>query len=102
VIDAVGLAARCDGADLVITGEGSFDWQSLRGKVLLGVTAAAQAWGCPVLVMAGRIEVGRRDWQAAGVAGAYSMTAAAGDASMTRAREVLTATAARAARSWSR
>ncbi len=102
VIAAVGLRERCVGADLVMTGEGSFDWQSLRGKVLTGVTGAAMESGCPVLVIAGRVEVGRRDWQAAGVAGVYSMIAEAGQEALERAREVLSATAARVARPWAR
>ena len=43
VMDAVGFEERIVGADLVITGEGSLDEQSLRGKVPAGVLRAAQA-----------------------------------------------------------
>ena len=102
VVRAVGLKDRCRGAGLVITGEGSFDWQSLRGKVLTGVTGAALDAAAPVVVIAGKVEVGRRDWQAAGVSGAYSMVEIAGSAAVDRAREVLSATAAQVARTWSR
>ncbi|GAB3985095.1 glycerate kinase [Plantactinospora veratri] len=42
-----GLDAAYDEADLVITGEGSFDHQSLRGKVVAGVAGAARDRGCP-------------------------------------------------------
>ena len=38
---------RWTGCDLVITGEGSFDDQSLRGKVVAGVAEAARDLGCP-------------------------------------------------------
>src|SRR5690606_40712558 len=38
----VGLDALLDTADLVVTGEGSFDGQSLRGKVVAGVATAAR------------------------------------------------------------
>ncbi len=41
VMQAVGLAQACADADLVITGEGKFDWQSLHGKVISGVRAVA-------------------------------------------------------------
>ena len=67
VADAVGLAERVAAADLVVTGEGSFDAQSLRGKVPAGVARLAQAEGVPCVVLAGQAEVGRRDAAAAGV-----------------------------------
>lgn len=50
---AIGLSAACAEADLVITGEGKVDWQSLHGKVLSGVLAASG----DVLVLAGQIDV---------------------------------------------
>ena len=53
VADAIGLEDACAGADLVITGEGKVDWQSLHGKVLSGVLAASRN----VLVLAGQIDV---------------------------------------------
>jgi glycerate kinase len=53
VAQAVGLVQACRQADLVITGEGKVDWQSLHGKVLSGVMAAARE----VVVLAGQIEV---------------------------------------------
>jgi glycerate kinase len=40
-MDAVGLQAACRDADVVITGEGRFDWQSLRGKAVSGVLRLA-------------------------------------------------------------
>lgn len=52
VAQAVGLVQACRQADLVITGEGKVDWQSLHGKVLSGVMAAARE----VVVLAGQIE----------------------------------------------
>lgn len=42
------------GADLVVTGEGQLDGQSLRGKVVSGVAAHAQRVGVPVAVICGR------------------------------------------------
>jgi glycerate kinase len=53
VARAIGLDEACAHADLVITGEGKVDWQSLHGKVLSGVLAASK----DVFVMAGQIAV---------------------------------------------
>src|SRR5260370_710613 len=52
--DVTGLDEALEGADLVITGEGSVDDQSLRGKVVAGVAAAARDLGVPCIVLAGR------------------------------------------------
>jgi glycerate kinase len=67
VAEAVGLAERVAAADLVVTGEGRFDSQSLRGKVPAGVARLAQEHGLPCVVIAGQAEVGRRDAAAAGI-----------------------------------
>jgi glycerate kinase len=53
----VGLDRRLEGCDLAITGEGSFDEQSLAGKVAAGVAAAARARAVPCAVLAGRVSV---------------------------------------------
>jgi glycerate 2-kinase len=53
VMDAVGFASRLERADVVITGEGSFDEQSLRGKVPAGVLDAARLAGRPVTILCG-------------------------------------------------
>jgi len=50
VADLVGLADRVRGADLVITGEGSLDQQSLSGKTPVGVARIARAAGVPSVV----------------------------------------------------
>ncbi len=57
VMEAVDLGGRMDGADLVITGEGSFDAQSLHGKVPAGVMGLASLLSVPVAVLCGRAEV---------------------------------------------
>jgi glycerate kinase len=68
-----GLDAALADADLVITGEGSFDAQSLRGKVVAGVAAAARERGVPCLVLAGRVAVAPADAAAIGVTGAHAL-----------------------------
>ena len=55
VAESVGLTDACAEADLVITGEGKFDWQSLHGKVASGVLTAAGK--TPVVVLAGTVDV---------------------------------------------
>ena len=104
VADALGLATRIGSADLVIAGEGAFDATSLRGKAAAGVAALAQAAGVPCVVLAGRVEVGRRDAAAAGIEEMYAITDLAGSAAaaMAAGRGGLVATAARAAQAWSR
>src|SRR5262249_24954193 len=73
-----GLDAAMDGVDLVVTGEGSFDWQSLRGKLVTSVASAAAERGLPCLALAGQVSVGRRQAAAAGVERAYSVAEHAG------------------------
>lgn len=74
VSELMGLAAAVENCDLVLTGEGCFDWQSLRGKVVTGVAKAALAQGKPAIIIAGRVEVGRREMAAIGVTAAYAIT----------------------------
>lgn len=54
VLELVGLDALIAGANLVITGEGSLDAQSLGGKTPIGVARTAAAHGVPVMVVSGR------------------------------------------------
>lgn len=49
VLDAVDLTAKLDGVDLVITGEGRLDSQSVNGKTPIGVARAAKAKNIPVI-----------------------------------------------------
>jgi len=58
VIEAVRLAERLTGADLVITGEGRLDEQSMMGKVVHGVAKVARRAGVPVVAICGSIGPG--------------------------------------------
>jgi glycerate kinase len=100
----VGLDDALARADLVITGEGSFDFQSLRGKVVSGVAAAALERGIPCVVLAGQVHVGRREMGAAGIEAAYSLAEHAGsvEEALRRPAEELESLAARVAKEWSR
>ncbi len=55
VLDTVGFDSLLLGSDLVITGEGRLDGQSLRGKVVCGVAARASKKQVPVLVFTGSV-----------------------------------------------
>lgn len=104
VAHLVGLRQRLADADLVVTGEGSFDWQSLRGKVVAGVAQAALEHALPVLVIAGRVEVGRREYVGIGVTSVYSLSEFAGSpqAAMEDAEHWAAVAAETAARTYSR
>ncbi len=72
-MEQAGMAERLTSADLVITGEGQLDGQSLSGKTPIGISRAARAQGVPVIVLAGRMAPG---WQAAleeGVSAAFTL-----------------------------
>lgn len=58
VAESLRLPERIAAADLVITGEGSLDAQTLGGKGPAGVAALARAAGVPVVAVAGRVEDG--------------------------------------------
>ncbi len=73
VLEAVGFDALAGAADLVVTGEGTLDWQSLQGKVVAGVAQAALAMAKPTVVIAGQVLVGRRDTMALGISGTYAV-----------------------------
>jgi len=64
VAELVGLAAALQGADLVITGEGRADEQTLAGKAALGV--ARQARGIPVVLLCGGLGPGAEIVEASG------------------------------------
>ena len=103
VLEAVGFDALVEVADLVVTGEGSFDWQSLRGKVVAGVAEAALATATPAVVIAGQSLVGRRETMALGISGIYAVAENPGQVAAALADPVSTlrARAARVAITWS-
>ena len=53
VMEAVGLAEKVQDADLVITGEGRMDAQSVHGKTPIGVAHTAKSFGKPVIAIVG-------------------------------------------------
>jgi glycerate kinase len=103
VMDAVDLEAKCKGADLVITGEGAFDFSSRAGKVPYGVAAVATEALAPCVVLAGRVQIGARETRAIGVESSYSLVELVGEQrALQQPRAALAELAARVARTWSR
>lgn len=70
MLDLVGFHDRLDGADLVVTGEGSLDEQTLHGKAPAGVARDA---GVDVVAVCGRTTLAPDQLRAAGIAAAYSL-----------------------------
>lgn len=58
VIEATGLREHLRGADLVLTGEGRLDGQTVQGKTPCGVAKAAKEFGLPVLAVGGGLGPG--------------------------------------------
>ena len=67
VLELVGFDDAVAGADLVVTGEGSLDAQSLRGKAPMGVLVAAGRLGVPVVAVCGRSLLTPEELRAAGL-----------------------------------
>lgn len=66
------------GADLLVTGEGRFDEQSLHGKVVGALAAAAHRHGVPVLVLAGQVTLAGPVLATAGITAAHAVADYAG------------------------
>jgi glycerate kinase len=74
VLEFTGLADRLAGADLVITGEGSLDEQSLLGKTPMGVARAAARAGVPVVAVCGRTTLTPEQQKDSGFRQVYPLT----------------------------
>ena len=103
VAAAVSLAARAGQADLVITGEGAFDFSSRSGKVPYGVAVVANEALRPCIALAGQVLVGSREMRALGIESAYSLVDLVGEErAFAQPAAALSELAERVARSWSR
>lgn len=102
IMQQADMPTLLNNADLVITGEGRLDGQSMSGKTPIGVARAAQRRGKPVIILAGSLGNG---WQACldeGVTAAFALA----DGPMTleqalpRTAELLTARCESIIRVW--
>lgn len=102
VAEALDLPARAARAELVITGEGAFDFSSRSGKVPYGVAEIATRAVRPCVALAGKVLVGSREMRALGVEAAYSVSELVGEqASFADPAGSLATLAERVARTWS-
>jgi glycerate kinase len=103
VADAVGLPDLLSTADLVVTGEGAFDFSSRSGKVPYGVAQVAGKALVPCIALAGQVLIGSREMRALGVESAYSVVDLVGEERALGApADALADLAERTARTWSR
>jgi glycerate kinase len=102
VAEAVGLADRARAADLVLTGEGAFDFSSRSGKVPYGVATVAAEALRPCVALAGQVLVGSREMRALGIESAYSLVDLVGEEqAFAEPAASLSRLAERVARTWS-
>jgi len=106
LLELASFGERLDGARLVITGEGSLDEQTLRGKAPAGVARAAAAHEppVPVVAVAGRSTLTDSQLREAGIAAAYTVSDLEPDAdrSMAEAGPLVELLAERIAADWLR
>ena len=76
VLDAVELDRHLEGADLVITGEGQMDFQTVYNKAPIGVARLAKARGIPVIAISGSLGEGFTDVHEHGIDAALAITSA--------------------------
>lgn len=100
IIDRIELDRQLKGARAVVTGEGSLDRQSLRGKAAVGVCRRARAHGVPTFAVAGVSALTSAEVDEAGFAGVYALSDLEPDRarSMSNAAELLTAVGEKLAR----
>ena len=102
VIEATGLAGRTAEHDVVVTGEGAYDFSSGSGKVVHGVAQLATQAVRPCVVLAGQVLVGSREMRAMGIEAAYSVVELVGEhAALEDPYASLRQLASRVARTWS-
>lgn len=73
VLDTVNFSDVISGADMIFTGEGKIDFQSLRGKVVIGVAKRAKLQNVPVTVIAGGADNGIDEAYDFGVTSIFSI-----------------------------
>jgi glycerate kinase len=79
------LADDLETADMIVTGEGRFDEQSLHGKVVGSLTAAARPLGIPVIVLAGQVNLDKSAVRSSGIMSALSIAEYSGSVGLAQA-----------------
>ena len=103
VAELTGLKEKASRVDLVLSGEGAFDFQSRDGKVIAGVAKVANDAMRPCVVLAGKVLIGAREMRTMGVESAYSLVDLVGEErAFADPHGSLAAVAERVARTWAR
>jgi len=84
VLDLFQFEKLCENTDLIFTGEGRIDSQSLRGKAVIGIAKRAKAIGIPVIAVVGSIGEGANNAYALGVTSIFSINRKAQDYKIAR------------------
>ena len=79
------LDDELESADMIVTGEGRFDEQSLHGKVVGFLAAAARPLGIPVIVLAGQLGLDNTATRSSGIMSALSIAEYAGSVRLAQA-----------------
>jgi glycerate kinase len=100
VLDALHLAEKLTGTDLVVTAEGRLDAQTAYGKAVAAVATLARQHGAPVIALAGSVTANQLELDALGISAALSICDGplSLEESMARAAPLLESAAARAVR----
>lgn len=86
LLDAVDFDRQLDGTDMVFTGEGKMDGQSLQGKAVIGVATRAQKKHVPVIVLAGGVQKDIKPAYEMGVTAVFPINRLPEDFSVSRAK----------------
>lgn len=78
IAEHTNLADDLETAELIVTGEGRFDEQSLHGKVVGWLAGRARPLGIPVIVLAGQVDLEKSTVRSAGIMAALSIADHAG------------------------
>ncbi|MFC1739124.1 glycerate kinase [Planctomycetota bacterium] len=100
VIDLSNLNRELDSADWIVTGEGSFDQQSLYGKVICGIAKIASQSNAHIAVLAGQVTVPQEVYKKFGITIAFGCRKEnmSLDYALTNSRELLFSAAKRFAK----
>jgi len=74
ILDTVKVEQLLANCDLVITGEGKIDRQSLQGKVISGVVRRARRYKIPVIAVTGKLALDSEDVRKLGLKDIFSLT----------------------------
>ena len=73
ILEALDFESHLRGADLIITGEGSLDRQTLQGKVIKGLAGKAKKHRLPLIVLTGRIQGRFSQFNKSGMTSCFSI-----------------------------